>query len=76
MSLVKQGNSPFLAKFLHFSSIIDGGRVPFTRSGKPIVTRIKFRAVIADQLLKNHARHKVEIVCEFGVDSKSAIKIL
>ena len=79
MSLVKQGNSPFLAKFLHLCSIIDGWKAPFGRSGKPIVTRIKFRAVFADQWLNNHARYKVEIVCDyvsFGADSESAIKMM
>ena len=81
MSLVKQSNSPFVVKFLHFSSITDCGRVPFGRSGKPIATRIKFRAVIAVQikLFKNHARYKVEIVYDytsFGADSESAIKMM
>ena len=40
------------------------GEYFFERSGKPIAKYINFRAVIADQWLKNHARYKVEIVCD------------
>ena len=50
-----------MAKFLHFSSIIDGGKVPFGRSGKPIATRIKFRAVIAVQINDSKAMHTTRL---------------